>query len=204
MTEFWNEQLTAASWEKLQEMAKKYDFVLIGGWAAFLWTGMHRSKDIDIVVGYKALERLRQDYALTKNDRLKKYEAKLDKFDIDIYVPFYSVLSLPLESLESTRIQGITTVTAEGLLVLKQGAEIDRRGSVKGRKDAIDIVTLLVHGGVDLEKYAGLVEEHGLEYKKELERVVKKFDVKDLKFLGMNLKQFRDWQKTVLGQLKPL
>ena len=55
MNEFWNELVTQASWERLQELSKEIDFVLIGGWAAYLWTGKHKSKDIDIIVDYETL-----------------------------------------------------------------------------------------------------------------------------------------------------
>lgn len=196
--------LTRASWEKLQEMTREYDFVVIGGWAAFLWTGKHKSKDIDIVVDYEGLQKLKQDYDVRKNDRLRKYEIKLDKVDIDVYVPFYSRLAIPLEKLETVRIQGVKTVTAEELLVLKQGAEIARRGSVKGRKDAIDILTLLFYGDVDFGKYRRLLRKHGLDYENELRQVLREFDVKkDLKFLDdVDLKRFRDWQKKVLEELR--
>ena len=43
--EFWSEVVTRASWEKMQELSKNYDFIVIGGWSAYLWTKMHKSKD---------------------------------------------------------------------------------------------------------------------------------------------------------------
>jgi len=49
--EFWNNTLTEKSWKILQQLKKEnFDFVLIGGWAAYLWTKLHKSKDIDIVI----------------------------------------------------------------------------------------------------------------------------------------------------------
>lgn len=203
MAEFWNEILTKASWEMLQELSKKQEFVLIGGWAVFLWTGRLKSKDIDVVVDFKTLEKMRQEFALVKNERLRKYEVSFEKFDIDIYVPFYSRLALPLDALKSTKLQGIRTVSAEELLILKQAAERARRGSVKARKDAIDILALLVYSGLDLKRYAALLRKHKLEdYAEELGKVVKGFDVQDLKYFDMNLKQFRDWQKEFVGKLR--
>ena len=38
MTEFWNSLLTEKSWNLLIEIKKKYDFILIGGWAVYLLT----------------------------------------------------------------------------------------------------------------------------------------------------------------------
>ena len=134
MNEFWNELVTQASWERLQELSKEIDFVLIGGWAAYLWTGKHKSKDIDIIVDYETLAKLQQNYRLEKNERLHKYEIKLEKFDIDIYVPFFSELTLPVNDImkdHTTKVQNIKTIKPEALLILKQGAEIARRNSVK-------------------------------------------------------------------------
>lgn len=111
MAEFWSELLTKASWEKLIELAKNKDlnFVVIGGWAAYLWAGIHKSKDIDILVDHETLLRLRAMYTVEKNDRLNRYEIKLDKFDIDIYLPGYSRLALPAEEIlaSAQTVQGI-------------------------------------------------------------------------------------------------
>ena len=123
MNEFWNELVTQASWERLQELSKEIDFVLIGGWAAYLWTGKHKSKDIDIIVDYETLAKLQQNYRLEKNERLHKYEIKLEKFDIDIYVPFFSELTLPVNDImkdHTTKVQNIKTIKPEALLILKQ------------------------------------------------------------------------------------
>ena len=48
--DFWNDEITKRSWERLMELKNKFNFVLIGGWAVFMYTGNNRSKDIDIVV----------------------------------------------------------------------------------------------------------------------------------------------------------
>ncbi|MCX6777658.1 MAG: hypothetical protein NT157_02125 [Candidatus Micrarchaeota archaeon] len=205
--EYWNEQMTRASWDKLVGISKEYDFVLIGGWAAYLWTGLHKSKDIDIVVDYDTLAKLKLAYQLQKNDRLKKYEVKADKFDIDIYVPHYSELSLPLEEVVygARSVQGFRAASPEMLLILKQGAEIDRRGSVKGLKDAIDILTLLLRANVDLKEYASLVKKHGLSnYPAELSRVISTFGDRDLPYLGISFVSFKKWRKKILGEIRKL
>ena len=207
MTEFWNELLTKASWEKLQELSKEFEFTLIGGWAVFLWTGKHKSKDIDIVVDYDVLSSIREKYPLTKNDRLKKYEVKFDEVDIDIYVPFYSELAVPPQDLEklSAKVQGIRTVGLESLLILKQSAEIERRGSVKGQKDSIDILTILIYGSVDLKEYNELLAKYDLKaYVDELIRTIKDFDPKNSRYLDMDLKKFTDWRKEYIKKLREL
>jgi hypothetical protein len=57
-TDFWNSLLTEKSWEILQELRKKHNFVLIGGWAVYLMTKQHKSKDIDMVISIKELEQV--------------------------------------------------------------------------------------------------------------------------------------------------
>jgi len=202
VTEYWNENLTRASWKKLQELSREYDFVLIGGWAAYLWTKRNKSKDIDIIVDFETLARLRQDYSLSKNENLQKYEITTDGFDIDIYVPYYSDLVLPLADLKTTKIQGIKTLAVEELLILKQDAEIDRRGTIKGRKDQVDIITLLIHADVDLERYKRLLKKYKIEqFKEELKEVVNSFEDKDIKYLDVGFKEFKDWKHEFLEQL---
>ncbi|MFP4150950.1 MAG: hypothetical protein ACLFSS_02955 [Candidatus Aenigmatarchaeota archaeon] len=202
MTEYWNENLTKASWKKLQELSQEYDFILIGGWAAYLWTGKNKSKDIGIIVDFDTLERFKQDFDLKKNDKLKKYEVRMEGFDIDIYVPYYSDLILDLDDVKTTRIEGIKTLALEELLILKQDAEIDRRGSVKGKKDRIDILTILIYGDVDMKRYRKLIEDNGIEeFKRELETVVREFKDKDTKYLDMNFKEFKDWKGDFLEDL---
>jgi hypothetical protein len=205
MTDFWNELLTKASWEKLQELSKEYDFILIGGWAIFLWTGMHKSKDIDIIVDYNTLSNLQEKYTLNKNDRLKIYEIKFDEFDIDIYLPYYSKLIIPTEDLEhlSVHVQGIRTLSPEVLLVLKQGAELERRSSIKGQKDAIDILTILIHSSVDLKAYKKLLVKYDLnQYVNELIYVIKSFDTRNTDYLDMNFKKFVNWKKKYTAKLE--
>lgn len=196
--EFWSELITEKSWKKLIELNKRFEFVVIGGWAAWLWTGLHKSKDIDIVVEYSELEKIKQEENLKKNDRLKKYEIKLEDVDVDIYLPYYSKLALPVEKIlkEKRTVKGIKTVSPEALLVLKQGAEIDRRNSIKGEKDAIDILTLLIYTPIEIERYLKIIkEEKKEEFKKELLHVINNFDLKQLKYLNLNVVEFKKWKE---------
>lgn len=204
MKEFWSELLTRASWEKLKEISREFDFVLIGGWAAYLWTKAHKSKDIDIVVDYETLEKISRQYALVKNERLKKYEVKLSDFDIDIYLPYFSDLGLPVEDLKkyAVTIEGVKTVKAEVLVILKQIVEIKRRGSLKGRKDLIDILTLLVHAPFDIKEYRMLLKQYRTEHlEAELKKEVKLFSERDLDYIGMNQRSFSKWKKEFLNKL---
>ena len=95
--EFWNSQLTEKSWKILQELRRKYNFILIGGWATYLWTRQKKSKDIDIVVEINELQKLKKEF-LSKNNHLKKYEIKIDEIDVDIYVPYFSKFAIAPEN----------------------------------------------------------------------------------------------------------
>src|SRR3989338_4054937 len=166
--EFWNSLLTEKSWNLLKELSKKdFKFILIGGWAAYLWTKLHKSKDIDLIVpDFKDLEYLKKNYDLRKNDSLKKYEIKFEEIDIDIYVPYYSKLTLPIEEIKShaAKIENMQVVSPEILLILKQGAELDRKDSVKGAKDRVDIMALLLFSEIDFNKYNSLLAKHNLKH----------------------------------------
>lgn len=200
--EFWNSLLTEKSWNILHDLRNKFDFVLIGSWANYLWTKTHKSKDIDVIIDLKTLYTLKENYRLIKNDRLKKYEIKIEDIDIDIYVPHYSKLSLPVEFIQknATVVEGFNVVIPEALLILKQGAEFDRRGSVKGKKDQIDIMTLLFYSDIDFKKYKEILNKYGLNYLKELKKIIKTF--RDLKHLNTNVKAFKKKKEEILRKLE--
>jgi len=50
--DFYHDLVTDKSWELLKKLKKNYDFILIGGWAVFLYTHALKSKDIDLVCEY--------------------------------------------------------------------------------------------------------------------------------------------------------
>jgi len=205
--EFWSELLTKESWKKLTELSKEYDFILIGGWAGYLWTKMHKSKDIDIVVDYDVLKKLGEKSDVVKNQRMSKYEIKLDKFDIDIYLPFFSRLAIPAEDLGNyaVKIEGIRTVKPEALLILKQAAEIERRNSIKGKKDSVDILTLLIYTKIIWRGYIELLKKYKHEnFVKELEHVVKSFDDRDIQYLGLGFTEFKKWKKKTLEEIRKI
>lgn len=167
MAQFYHHLVTEQSFKLLQELKRRLNFILIGGWAVFVYTQALRSKDIDIVVDYAELGKIRQDYDLTKNDRLKKYEAKVGGVDIDIYLPHYSDLGLPVSEIQRHQqlINGFRVPKAEVLLLLKARAASQRRGSSKGVKDVIDIFSLLLycHQDFDWSLYHQLIKDHDLQ-----------------------------------------
>ncbi len=202
--EFWSSLLTEKSWNLLKELSKKdFQFIVIGGWAAYLWTKLHKSKDIDIIVpDFKGLEYLKKNYDLRKNDSLKKYEIKFEEIDVDIYVPYYSKLALPIEDIKShvTKIENMQVASPEVLLILKQGAEIERKDSVKGSKDRIDIMALLLFSEIDFKKYNSLLEKHNLKhYLNRLFSIINNFN--EIKYLDLNPREFKLKKRELLRKL---
>ena len=84
--EFWNDVATDKSWDVLINLKKETDFILIGGWACYLLTGSIKSKDIDIIIDFGALEGLRHKHRIKKTHFLKKYETLIQGISVDIYV----------------------------------------------------------------------------------------------------------------------
>src|SRR3989338_2784404 len=93
--DYWHDLLTEKSWKVLQELKGKFPFILIGGWAVYLWARTQKSRDIDIIVDLQTLATIKKGYDVHKNDNLKKYEIKREEIDIDMYVPYYSKLCIP-------------------------------------------------------------------------------------------------------------
>lgn len=201
--EYWNTLITEKSWNLLKELNKKIRFILIGGWAVYLWSNAHKSKDIDIVVDFKELEKIKLKYNLKKNDNLKKYEIIINEIDVDIYVPYYSNLAVPVEDIKrhSTKIENFDVVKPEILLILKQSAEIDRAESEKGLKDRIDIMDILLNCDIDFNKYKEKLKEYRLtHYKNRLINIINTF--KDLKYLNLNPREFKLKKIEMLDKLK--
>lgn len=144
---------------------KKFDFILIGGWAIFLYTKALKSKDIDSIIDYKELEKFKREFNIFKNERLKKYEAKLEEVDIEIYLPYFSNLKFPIEEIKnySQSIEGFNVPIPEILLILKTKTYFERKGTTKGEKDFLDIFVLISKEKIDWQKYKELIKKYNLE-----------------------------------------
>jgi len=163
--QYYHELITEKSYKFLQNLKRDYQFILIGGWAVYLYTRSLKSKDIDIIVNYDELVKLRENFDVFKNDRLKKYEIKTGEFDIDIYLPRYSELGIDAQKIQKKSIarEGFVVPELEILFLLKLYAWGKRRGSAKGRKDELDIFSLAILPEFDWEKYAGYIAKYQLE-----------------------------------------
>ena len=89
MQGYYNDLVTQKSWKTLQELRGNVDFVLIGGWAIYLYTHSLKSKDIDLIVDFDQLDKLRKGFTVVKNERLRKYEARREEVQIDVYLGHY-------------------------------------------------------------------------------------------------------------------
>lgn len=202
MPEFYHNLITEKSWQILQDLRRSYQFVLIGGWAVYLYTHAQKSKDIDCIVAYDVLEKLRTAYPLTKNDRLKKYEIKIAEIDVDVYVPHYSNLGLSAEMVQQHTHQrdGFSVPDAAVLLALKQRAYRERQGTSKGEKDKLDILSLLKYATIDWNQYYTLASKHGGDWPGQLRQLLQ--NTSRVPELNMNEHAMSRLKKSVLPNLE--
>ncbi len=200
--EYYHNLVTQKSFELLKQLKRDYQFILIGGWAVFLWTHALKSKDIDLVVDFGELEKIRQTHEVFKNDRLKKYEIKIEEIDVDIYATHYSDPGLPAEEIGKYAIskEGFLVPKPEALLVLKQEAWGDRQGTPKGEKDKIDIISLLTMENFALQNYKKILADYD---RKDLQESLKVLlqNTSEVRELGFNPHQFSKLKKAVLAKL---
>lgn len=161
---YYHDLVTQKSWEELLRLKRTVKFVLIGGWAVYLYTKALKSKDIDILVDFDELPVLQKNYRLVKNERLKKYEAVREEVQIDIYLPHYSRLGIEVSVLqkEAHSFEGFSVLDASYLTALKIHTLAERARSPKGEKDFIDILSLVNSAQVNLTDVKAIMETHSL------------------------------------------
>lgn len=161
---YYQDELTNKSWDILNKFKKANQFVLIGGWAVWLYSKSLKSKDIDIIIDFAELDKLKQKFTVNKNERLKKYEIKIEEVDVDIYTPHYSDLGLPVTEIVSytQQVDNFKLPIPEILLILKQITAKNRQGTSKGEKDRIDIISIVNADIIDWSKYQQLIEKFKL------------------------------------------
>jgi len=200
--EFWHNLITEKSLHLLQELREDFDFVLIGGWAIYFYTHSLKSKDIDIIVDLEILGQLKQKFEVYKNERLKKYEIKTEGIDVDIYIPYWSDLGLPIDEIikNAVSVEGFRLPAKEVLLTLKLFVYSQRKTSLKGKKDLIDIVSLLYIDNISIEIFKNILRENNLSYlKKELQEIF--LSNTEIEELDINQKKFSDLKKKILPLL---
>ena len=200
--EYYHDLVTEKSWQELKYLSRSLNFVLIGGWAVYLYTRQLKSKDIDIIVDFNQLPVLEKNYALSKNDRLKKYEAVKEEVQIDVYLPHYSRLGLPVEDLlsRSQGLEGFKVLDADYLAVLKIFTLRQRGRSPKGGKDFLDIISLIISMKVSLPTVRKIVSEYRLSSESGFFREM--LSERDrLLELNLNPHQYARVKKQILAKL---
>ena len=200
MHEYWHDLQTEKSWNILKAIKGKFPFILIGGWAVYLWTKSQKSKDIDLIVDLKTLSSLKTNYDLRKNEIMKKYEIKIDEIDIDVYAKYFSKFVIPIEKIETTKIEGFDVAKPEFLLALKQAAELSRRESDKGEKDMIDIIGMLLKCDINFVKYKKILGEDGREFITRLISILKTFT--EPNYFDMNPRQLKLAKQDLLKKIR--
>lgn len=189
--QYYHELVMQKSWEELTALRAKIEFILIGGWAVFLYAKTLKSKDIDIIVDYSQLPVLARHYQLNKNDRLHKYEAVKGEVQIDIYLPHFSQLGIPVEEVikQTTSLEGFTVIEINMLFALKLFTLSQRGRTPKGRKDFLDLISLFTADQCDRQ----VIQGHLKKYKLQLTLVSFSEllqETSDLPELGLNQHRF--------------
>ena len=199
---FYHDLIVKKSWDLLKSLKPKYEFVLIDGWAVYLYTKGLKSKDIDLILSFTELNKLKEEFEISKNERLRKYGARAGESEIDVYLPFYSNPGLPAEDLGNfaVNLEGFKVPQKEILAVLKQKALLERKESVKGRKDLIDLVSPFQLRGFNWQKYQQIIKRYQLENQLKLIAVIIGKTLK-LEELDLNVHQMAALKREILSHL---
>lgn len=152
---------TSDTFHKLLSLATEIgqlydDLVYIGGIAVYLHAINHEktrpfaqgTADADFYISLANLSELRSIEELTSNSRLKKLEFHKGGFAFAVYAERQSGLPVPYDMVAAYAVEyeGVKVASLEDLLVLKLEAAVDRHASEHGRKDARDVVRILLLG----------------------------------------------------------
>jgi hypothetical protein len=162
------------------------DAVLLGGWATFIRTGVAKSHDIDVIVDYATLDRLRAKYELSASRHIggQKFEVKLEGVAVDVYPVYQSKLGqrlkVPVEALlnQSEKVDRVRVLKAEAQFVAKMAALLDRPDTLPGEKDRLEMWSLLSTGKeLDFKLVARLLSEAGWQPEQQAQLLGTTFDL---------------------------
>jgi hypothetical protein len=179
----------------LGELKGFADFVLIGGWGVYLWTGKLKSRDIDVYVDQENFYKLQSEltqrgYALKRNVRLMRFEALIGDVEVDIYTPFVSKLVIPCLDVFDRKlysvIEGFKVTIPEVLLLLKAQAAQDRWHAEKGLKDRVDIISLLKYADVKPDVLKQMLTQYDMQHalRDAIKRAISESRI-EYRFLGL-------------------
>lgn len=140
---------------EVAELGRTYEgVVFIDGIAVYLHAINHdqarayaeATGDADFYISLASLSGLREIEELVGNRRLAKHEFKRKDFSFDVYAERQSRLPVPYDTVAAHAVEydGVHVAALEDLLVLKLEAAVDRHQSEHGRKDAKDVIRILL------------------------------------------------------------
>lgn len=143
---------------QVSEVGRLYDgVVFIGGIAVYMHAMNHgptsslaeMTHDADFYISLSSLSDLRETEELVQNSRLSKHEFQRNEFSFDVYAERLSSLPVPYDVVAAHAVEydGVHVAALEELLVLKLEAAADRHASMHGRKDAKDVIRILLLAG---------------------------------------------------------
>ena len=175
--QFYSERADASQ-EVLHRIAKEADFVLIGGWAVHAYTGLQRSLDIDIAVGYESIEYFRA-YGMQKYEGMNVNYVTIEGITVDLFIPEFTDVDLPFPVSiilsNYVKIDNIKVVRKELLLLLKLWGYFGN-DETKLNKDIIDVVSLLFYGNIDLKEIKRLIRRYNLERRRTTDVMIEYLD----------------------------
>ena len=192
--QFWNEENTRGSLEVLRRLAGKLDLVLIGGWAVNFYTGKQKSLDVDIAIGYSAIEYFRQ-FGISQYDGLNIKYSVIDSVCVDLFIEQFADRDLPFpvsEIMENyVTIDNIKVVERSLLLLLKLWGYF-RSDREKHTKDIIDALSLLLYAGIDMARVKEQMDRYGIPARRAPDVIMEYLDIGDtlLDYLEMGKEEY--------------
>ncbi len=176
--QFWNEEKTSSSKRTLDLLAEKIGFVLIGGWAVFLYTGAQMSEDIDLAIGYDSLSFFKK-YGLNDYGGINIKYTIIDGAVVDLFIEGYADKDLPFpvsDIIKECSVEGnIKVVNKEMLMLLKLWGYF-RADEAKSRKDVVDVITLLFYSKPDMKSIKEYVKRYKIEKRRSSDVLLEYLD----------------------------
>ena len=204
--QFWNSEATEDSFRQLGLLQKEVDFVLIGGWAVYLYVEAQKNQDIDIVIDTNQLNYFRKfgisDY---ENSRIKHSE--IGRTVVDLFIEEYMDKDMPFPTKvilnNYVRIGNIKVVEKNLLLLLKLWRYFSA-DEIKHRKDVVDVVSLLFYGGIDLKKVKKYATMYKIERRKSSDAMLEYLDVGSTlaEFITDDVEDYEKLKYTVKSKIK--
>jgi len=206
--QFWNEEQTKKSRELLNMLASSVDFVLIGGWAVYMYIRQQMSLDVDLAITYNSLEYFRK-YGINDYKGMKVKCSIVNGVYVDLFIEDFSDKDLPVHVStilkEYNIIEGIKVVDKELLLLLKLWGYF-RADEQKIRKDMLDVLGLMLYGDIDLKKFKAYIDEYKVPKRRSVDVLLEYLDkeVQVENFIDISKKELNERLKSYRMQLRRL